>query len=196
MLDAIQLLKSPATNVRFFISIYHSQEKHIFSYIFLQENLLNSKIYCNFAANFEKRNQKEIENKMIGEVINAKDYSLKPKATIQQTGKTGFNTDAIEQLKIDENKAVVLAPDTQEKHVLYMAVVDADANDRAFAVRKSGAYYYINTKQLYDHMEFDYAKNTIIFDLVRCNKYDEAIGGECYKMIARVRTRTAEENDE
>ena len=58
---------------------------------------------------------------MIGEVINAKDYSLKPKATIQQTGKTGFNTDAIEQLKIDENKAVVLAPDTQEKHVLYMA---------------------------------------------------------------------------
>ena len=95
---------------------------------------------------------------MIGEVINAKDYSLKPKATIQQTGKTGFNTDAIEQLKIDENKAVVLAPDMQEKHVLYMAVVDAESNDRAFAVRKSGAYYYINTKQLYDHMEFDYAK--------------------------------------
>lgn len=133
---------------------------------------------------------------MIGEVINAKDYSLKPKATIQQTGKTGFNTDAIEQLKIDENKAVVLAPDTQEKHVLYMAVVDADSNDRAFAVRKSGAYYYINTKQLYDHMEFDYAKNTIIFDLVRCDKYDDAIGGECYKMIARAKPRTAEENDE
>ena len=128
---------------------------------------------------------------MIGEVINAKDYSLKPKATIQQTGKTGF-----EQLKIDENKAVVLAPDMQEKHVLYMAVVDAESNDRAFAVRKSGAYYYINTKQLYDHMEFDYTKNTIIFDLVRCDKYDDAIGGECYKMIARVRTRTAEENDE
>ena len=77
-----------------------------------------------------------------------------------------------------------------------MAVFEADTNDRAFAVRKSGAYYYINTKQLYDHMEFDYTKNTIIFDLVRCDKYDGAIGGECYKMIARVRTRTAEENDE
>ena len=48
---------------------------------------------------------------MIGEIFNAKDYSLKPKATIQQTGKTGFNADAINQLKIDENKAVVLAPD-------------------------------------------------------------------------------------
>ena len=62
---------------------------------------------------------------MIGEIFNAKDYSLKPKATIQQTGKTGFNTDAINQLKIDENKAVVLAPDTQDKKVLYMAVVEA-----------------------------------------------------------------------
>jgi tRNA(Ile)-lysidine synthase len=63
---------------------------------------------------------------MIGEIFNAKDYSLKPKATIQQTGKTGFNADAINQLKIDENKAVVLAPDTQDKKVLYMAVVEAD----------------------------------------------------------------------
>ncbi|MGN0234922.1 MAG: hypothetical protein ACI4BD_01205 [Paludibacteraceae bacterium] len=133
---------------------------------------------------------------MIGQLINAKDFSLRPKATIQQTGKTGFNTDAIEQLKIDENKAVVLAPDTQEKNVLYMAVVEAESNDRAFAIRKSGAYFYINTKQLFDHMEIDYLKNTVIFDLVRCAKYDEAIGGECYKMTARSKSRTGEENDE
>ena len=85
---------------------------------------------------------------MIGEIFNAKDYSLKLKATIQQTGKTGFNADAIEQLKIDENKAIVLAPDIEDKHVLYMAVVEADACDHAFAVRKSGMYYYISTKQL------------------------------------------------
>ena len=133
---------------------------------------------------------------MIGQLINAKDFSLKPKATIQQTGKTGFNTDAIEQLKIDENKAVVLAPDTQEKNVLYMAVVNAEGNETAFAVRKSGAYFYINTKQLFDHMEIDYQKNTVIFDLARCTKYDDAIGGECYKMTARSKPRTAEENDE
>lgn len=42
-----------------FVFIHHSQENCIFLYIFLQENLLNSKIYCNFAANLEK----EIENK-------------------------------------------------------------------------------------------------------------------------------------
>ena len=133
---------------------------------------------------------------MIGEIFNAKDYSLKLKATIQQTGKTGFNADAIEQLKIDENKAIVLAPDIEDKHVLYMAVVEADACDHAFAVRKSGMYYYISTKQLYDHMELEYTKNTIIFDLVRCDKYDDAIGGECYKMNARIKTRTSDNNEE
>ncbi|MBR5443992.1 MAG: hypothetical protein IKV22_06365, partial [Paludibacteraceae bacterium] len=120
---------------------------------------------------------------------------LKPKATIQQTGKTGFNADAINQLKIDENKAVVLAPDTQDKKVLYMAVVEADSCEHAFPIRKSGAYYYINTKQLYDHMEFDYTNNTIMFDLIRCDKYDDVIGGECYKMIARSHTRTSDENE-
>ena len=132
---------------------------------------------------------------MIGEIFNAKDYSLKPKATIQQTGKTGFNADALNQLKIDENKAIVLAPDTQDKKMLYMAVVEADNCEHAFPIRKSGAYYYINTKQLYDHMEFDYTNNTIMFDLVRCDKYDDVIGGECYKMIARSHTRTSDENE-
>lgn len=133
---------------------------------------------------------------MIGERINAKAYNLKLKATIQQTGKMGFNADAIEQLQINENKAVFLAPDTQEKNVLYMAVVEAEGNDTAFAVRKSGAYFYINTKQLFDQMEFNYAKQTIIFDLSRCAKYDEAIGGECYKMTSRIKPRTVDENDE
>ena len=130
---------------------------------------------------------------MIGQLINAKDYSLKPKATIQQTGKTGFNADAIEQLKIDETKAVVLAPDTADRHVLYMAVVDANANEGAFAVRKSGAYFYINTKQLFDCFEIDYVKNTIIYDLVRFDKGDEILGGECYKMTARSKPRAPED---
>ena len=133
---------------------------------------------------------------MIGQLINAKDYSLKPKATIQQTGKTGFNADAIEQLKIDETKAVVLAPDTADRHVLYMAVVDANANEGAFAVRKSGAYYYINTKQLFDCFEIDYTKNVIIYDLIRFDKGDEALGGECYKMTARSKPRSPEDIEE
>lgn len=133
---------------------------------------------------------------MIGEIFNAKDFSLKPKATIQQTGKMGFNTDAISQLEIDESKQVVLAPDTQDKRVFYMAVLAGETNENAFAVRKSGVYFYINTKQLFDHLDMDYVKNSIIFDLVRFEKYDEQIGGECYKMIARAKPRTTEEKDE
>ena len=133
---------------------------------------------------------------MIGQAFNAREYALKPKATIQQTGKTGFNSDAIRQLQIDETKAVILAPDTQDQNVLYMAVVAADTNDNAFAVYKSGMYFYIPTKQLFDHLEIDYTNQSIIFDLVRCDKYDEAIGGECYKMTARSKPRAGDENDE
>ena len=133
---------------------------------------------------------------MIGQIFNAKEYALKPKATIQQTGKTGFNSDAIRLLKLDENKAVILAPDTQDKEIFYMAVVDANTNDNAFAVYKSGLYYYIPTKQLFDHLEIDYIKHTNIFDLVRYDKYDDAIGGECYKMVARSKPRAGDDSDE
>ena len=52
-------LKSSATNGRF-IFLHTIRKKIAYSCaFFLQENLLNSKICCNFVQNFEK----EIENK-------------------------------------------------------------------------------------------------------------------------------------
>ena len=132
---------------------------------------------------------------MIGTIFNAKEYSLKPKATIQQSGKLGFNRDAIEQLKISDGKGVILAPDTSDKKLFYMALVD-ETCEQAFPVRVSGQYFYINTKQLFDKLEIDYVKYTCIFDLVRCDKYDEVMGGECYKMIGRTNERTQDDNTE
>ena len=137
-----------------------------------------------FANNYYKN--------MIGQIFNAKEFSLKPKATIQQSGKLGFNRDAIDQLKISEEKGVVLAPDTSDKKVYYMAMVDIQG-EHVFPVRVSGQYFYINTKQLFDKLEVDYANNSCIFDLVRCDKYDEQIGGECYKMTLRMSVRTQED---
>jgi len=130
---------------------------------------------------------------MIGTVFNAKEYSLKPKATIQQSGKLGFNRDAIDQLKISEGKGVIIASDSSDKKVYYMALVD-DPGEAAFPIRISGQYYYINTKQLFDKLEIDYAVTSYIFDLIRCDKYDEQIGGECYKM--KMRTSTSRTQDE
>ena len=132
---------------------------------------------------------------MIGQIFNAKEFSLKPKATIQQSGKLGFNGDAIDQLKISEERGVVLAPDTNDKKVYYIAMVDT-LSEQVFPVRVSGKYFYINTKQLFDKLEVDYPNYSCIFDLVRCDKYDESIGGECYKMTLRMSPRTQDEIEE
>ena len=132
---------------------------------------------------------------MIGTVFNAKEYSLKPNATIQQSGKLGFNRDAIDQLRISDGKGVILAPDTSDKKLFYMALVD-NPGEMAFPVRMSGQYFYINTKQLFDKLELDYVQNSYIFDLVRCGKYDEQIGGECYKMNMRIYARTQDDIEE
>ena len=76
-----------------------------------------------------------------------------------------------------------------------MAII-SDLTEEAFPVRVSGKYFYINTKQLFDKLEVDYPNNSCIFDLVRCDKYDEQIGGECYKMTLRMSPRTQEEIEE
>lgn len=132
---------------------------------------------------------------MIGQIFNAKEFSLKPKATIQQSGKLGFNGDAIEQLQIDASKSIVLAPENGNKEIYYMALVEGNP-EYAFPIRVSGKYFYANTKQLFDKLELPYVEISYIFDLVRCEKYDQEIGGECYKMIARTKPRTQEDTVE
>ena len=128
---------------------------------------------------------------MIGTIFNAKDLTQRLKATIQMTGKLGFTQDTIDQLRINQDKSIVMAPDDENANVLYMCVLETKP-EYAFPILKSGPYFYLNTKQLFDKLERDYQKNVIIFDLSRCEKYDETIGGDCYKMTARVKVRTNE----
>ena len=132
---------------------------------------------------------------MIGSIFNAKEYSSKPKATIQLSGKLGFNCDAIVQLKITEDKGIVMAPDSSDKRIYYLAVVDKE-NEQAFPARKSGQYYYINSKQLFDKLDLNYEMINYIFDLIRCEKFDTEIGGECYKMTMRLKPRTPDDVEE
>ena len=63
-------------------------------------------------------------------------------------------------------------------------------NEDAFPVLKSGNYYYLNTKQLFDTLGYQYRKSTVMFDLARFEEGDAQLGGECYKMIARTKERT------
>lgn len=136
---------------------------------------------------------------MIANIYNAKQLTQKLKATIQRSGKLGFTAETIEHLKLTNEVSIRIAADDTRKDVLYMAVVSRDCDD-AFPVIKTGIYFYLNTKQLFDEIRMDYAKFNIMFDLTRCSEADDAIGGECYKMTARRTSReqkaTSENNEE
>ena len=126
---------------------------------------------------------------MIGQIFKAKEFTKKLKATIQSTGKLGFTADTISQLQLSAECSILIAPDSESREVLYMAVLRS-MNEDAFPVLKSGNYYYLNTKQLFDTLGYQYRKSTVMFDLARFEEGDAQLGGECYKMIARTKERT------
>ena len=143
------------------------------------------KIFCTFAADLRIRKQNYTENKiMIGQIFNAKEFTMKLKATIQATGKLGFTADTISRLQLSTDCSILIAPDSEDAQVLYMAVLRT-IDESAFAILKSGSYLYLNTKQLFDRLGIRYTKSTVMFDLSRFEEGDAVLGGECYKMTMR-----------
>jgi hypothetical protein len=100
--------------------------------------------------------------------IKADTIGLKAKATIHQTGKLGFSSDAVEYLEISEQKSIQFAvneDDSQDEN-LY-GVISEDADEGAFKISKAGDYYYINAKGLFDSLNIDYKNKRIIYDITK-----------------------------
>ncbi|MCQ2339648.1 MAG: hypothetical protein MJZ79_02555 [Paludibacteraceae bacterium] len=130
---------------------------------------------------------------MIGQIFNAQELTQKLKATIQRTGKLGFTAETIDTLKLKGAPAYVrIAPDTEDKNLYYMAVVREEVSD-GFKVCHSGDYVFLQTKQLFDKINLDYAKWNIMFDLARFEEGDTFLGGECYTMALRKKERLSED---
>ena len=111
------------------------------------------------------------------------EYGIKMKATIQQTGKLSFTEVTAQNLKLEEQTRFAIYQDEKNKNLLYM--VRADEDQQAFPVKKSGMYYYMATKTLFDMLGYDYTKTTYIFDILRTQQYDEELGGTSYKLTKR-----------
>lgn len=131
---------------------------------------------------------------MIAKRFNAKEFTVRLKATIQGTGKLGFTADTIEQLRLTSDCSVFLAPDDTDKKVMYMGVLRQRVDD-AFPVLSSGKYLYLNTRQLFDALKLDYVKNVYIFDITRFAEGDEEMESECYKMTRRDHERTKDDKE-
>ena len=89
------------------------------------------------------------------------------KATVHSTGKLGFSAEAAVKLKLEDNKAALIAidEDDTENQNLYVKILQKIDN-QSFRIIKAGEYFYINTKAFFDAFRIDYATVKIIYDII------------------------------
>ena len=126
-------------------------------------------------------------------LISAKQFVLKLKVTVQNSGRIGFTSDTANNLRLFERAGVKFAKD-DEKDVLYIIIIDTP-NEDAFELRSSGGYFYAETSRLFDYLGYDYSGGNIMFDLVRKDNLDEQLGGEVYYMKRRINKRKERKDD-
>jgi len=114
----------------------------------------------------------------------ASEFDKNVKATIQRSGKLGFSESAIKKLDLANKKGFIIGKNEEDPNDenLYMVLVDEESAD-AFRLNKAGAYYYSNTKALFDSIGMDYQHKTIIFDITQTEVEHE--GKKLYKLIKR-----------
>lgn len=114
-------------------------------------------------------------------IIDTSQFNVKLKATIQKTGRLGFTNDTALALKLSTDTFVRFAEDDEEAGSLFLILSDIeDAN--SFRVGKSGQYYYLPTKLMFDAFGYNYQDGVIMFDLVRKADYDATLSGRVYKL--------------
>ena len=125
--------------------------------------------------------------------FNPQDFDGNVKATIHTTGKLGFTDAAIKNLKLAEKKGMKIGRNTTntlDKN-LYVLFTDEVTQD-SFKINKAGAYYYVNTKALFDNMELLYRNKRISFDIVPTT----INGTTMYKFIYKEKLRTDDKENE
>jgi hypothetical protein len=106
------------------------------------------------------------------------------KMTIHFNGKTGFSEAAVKMLNIDETSYIMLGYDdtNKQKGIEYLAALSTK-DETAYKLHKAGKYYYLNTKRLYDGLNYEYTKKKYIFDIVDANQSYNGI--KLYKLNMR-----------
>lgn len=125
--------------------------------------------------------QYKSNDKIMGlKIYNANDFNVKLKSTIHSTGKLGFTEATAKFMKIEVGAGVKFASDDEDESMLYLMYCK-EFEDGAFKVAKSGNYFYVNAKGLFDLLGLDYKKNNIMFDMVEVKE----LGENVYKLNMR-----------
>lgn len=116
-------------------------------------------------------------------IFSAREYNAKLKCTIHSSGKLGFTDETAKELGLSVESGIKFAGNDNDEFFLINGRNTCDED--AFEVCKSGAYYYVNARPLFDSLGFDYKNNVIMFDLSRV-KHESM---EIYKLSKRVKPR-------
>ena len=128
------------------------------------------------------------------QIISAKRFATKLKATIQRSGRLGFTEETARYTNLAEEKFAKFAQD-DESGTLYLIIHDTRDED-SFEIRSSSGYYYVPAKMMFDSLGMDYEKNVIMFDLVRKPSLDETLEGQVFLMKTRISKRKETKDDE
>lgn len=126
-------------------------------------------------------------------VFSAKQYSVKLKCTIQNTGKLGFTAGTAKVLQLTPESYVKIAAD-EEQSTLYLIVCNGFDED-GFQVDFISGYYSLPTTVLFNELRIDYKHYTVMYDLSREASLDSEAGGTVYKMAKRVNEKKKKEAD-
>jgi len=124
--------------------------------------------------------------------FNAEELERKLKCTVHKSGKLGFSDGATKRMDIGDNTRIKIGYDEAEGEngeILYMQV-DNTGSPEGFKVNKAGAYYYLNTKALFDSMGVNYSDDglTIIYDMTEIT-HDQEVVFKLTKREVRRRNR-------
>lgn len=135
---------------------------------------------------------------MAFQFIQLNNCNVNLRCTIQSTGKLGFTRATAEALHLEKDMPVKFAQDTEDASILYMVFAPEKTED-SFSVIKSGSYFTLPTRGLFEMLQYDYKNRTIIFDMVRAKELDIMAQGMVYKMKRRIiekRTKTQQSENQ
>lgn len=128
---------------------------------------------------------------MTFKILRQRDFSCKLKATVQQSGKLNFTESTSTVLGLTDRTYIKFA--TDDENDMYMIIV-AEAEADSFRVCKSGRYFYIPARMIFDAQGIDYINKAVIFDLQRRSEFDEELRGSVYRMNRRENIRKRKED--
>lgn len=128
-------------------------------------------------------------------VYSAKQYSVKLKCTIQNTGRLGFTAGTAKVLGLHPESYIKIAADDEHPDIMYL-VVCYDYDEDGFKVDYISGYYSLPTTVLFNELGVNYKEYTIMFDLTRDASLDVEAKGTVYRMAKRSNLKRKKEAEE